>query len=165
MTAPAPDSAVKSDADAAGSKSEVDNAAAPKVQVQAAAPKAEYRNKIIFALSIIGIVAGLVSAYYFGIERKAQPPVFKPVTSPYETAIYANGIIESEQTGGSNINIYPEVSGVVTRVIVREGQRVAAGMPLVTIDDTVQRATTEQLRLQSEAALALLNELKAQPRQ
>ena len=101
------------------------------------------RNKIIFALSIIGILAGLVAAYIFGIERKPQPPVFKPASSPYESAIYANGIIESEQPSGANINIYPEVSGPITRVLVREGQRVSAGTPLLTIDDSVQRATTE----------------------
>jgi HlyD family secretion protein len=122
------------------------------------------RNKIIFTLAILGVLAGLISAYIFGIERKAQPPVFKPVSSPYETAIYANGIIESEQSGGSNINIYPEISGPITHVLVREGQPVSAGSPLVAIDDSVQSATTEQLRLQSEASLALLNELKAQPR-
>ena len=101
------------------------------------------RNKIIFGLSILGILAGLVSAYIFGIERKAQPPVFKPVSSPYQTAIYSNGIIESDQPGGSNINIYPEVSGPITRVMVREGQRVTAATPLFSIDDSVQRANTE----------------------
>src|SRR5271169_31922 len=122
------------------------------------------RNRIIFAFSIIGILAALVGAYLFGVERKSQPPVFQPVSSPYETAIYANGIIESDQASGSNINVYPEVSGPVMRVLAREGQSVTAGMPLVAIDDSVQKANTEQLRLQSEAALALLNELKAQPR-
>ena len=121
-------------------------------------------TKVIFALSMTGVLAGLVAAYIFGIEGKAQPPVFKPVSSPYETAIYANGIIESEQSGGSNINIYPEISGPITQVLVHEGQTVAAGSALLTIDDSVQKATTEQLRLQSEAALTLLQELKAQPR-
>ena len=101
------------------------------------------RNKIITGLSILGILAGLVSAYIFGIERKAQPPVFKPVSSPYQTAIYSNGIIESDQPGGSNINIYPEVSGPITKVMVHEGQRVSAGTPLFSIDDSVQRANTE----------------------
>lgn len=139
-------------------------AAAPAAAPVATAARSDIRNKIIFGLSVIGILAGLISAYYFGIERKAQPPVFKPVSSPYETAIYANGIIESEQPGGSNINIYPEVSGLVTRVLVHEGQRVTAGMPLLAIDDTVQRANVAQLRAQADAALALLNELKAQPR-
>ena len=99
----------------------------------------------------MGVLAALVAAYFFGMERKAQPPVFKPVSSPYDSAIYANGIIESDQSSGSNINIYPEVSGPITQVFVHEGQQVSAGAPLLTIDDSVQRATTEQLRLQAEA--------------
>jgi HlyD family secretion protein len=47
---------------------------------------------------------------------------------------------------------------------VHEGQRVSAGSSLLTIDESVQNASTEQLRLQAEAALSLLNELKAEPR-
>lgn len=122
------------------------------------------RNKLIFALSILGIVAGLVAAWVFGIERQAQPPVFAPVSNPYATAIYANGIVEGVQAGGSNLNLYPEVAGPVAKLLVHEGQAVTAGTTLLAIDDTVQRANTAQLRLQAEAALALLNELKAQPR-
>ena len=110
------------------------------------------RNKIIFALSIIGVLAGLISAYIFGIERKAQPPVFKPASSPYESAIYANGIIESDQSSGANINIYPEVSGPITQVLVREGQQVSAGTPLFTIDDSVQRANAELAESNLKAA-------------
>ena len=114
-----------------------------KTETKAAAPKTEFRNKIIFALAIIGILAGLVAAYIFGMERKAQPPVFKPVSNPYDSAIYANGMIESEQPNGANINIFPEVSGPITQVLVQEGQQVSAGTPLFTIDDSVQRANTE----------------------
>ncbi len=140
------------------------DAAEPKPETSASKPKREFRNKIIFALSILGILAGLVGAYFFGLERKTQPPVFTPVSNPYESAIYANGMIESNQPGGENVNIFPEVTGPITRVLVSEGQKVTAGTPLFTIDDSVQRATTEQLRLQSDAALALLDELKAEPR-
>ena len=49
-------------------------------------------------------------------------------------------------------------------MFVHEGQLVSAGTPLLAIDDSIQKAITEQLRLQAEASLALLNELKAQPR-
>jgi hypothetical protein len=129
-------------------------AAEPAPEAKAAKPKREFRNKIIFTLSILGVLAALVAAYRFGMERKAQPPVFKPVSNPYDSAIYANGIIESDQSSGENINIFPEVSGPITQVLVREGQQVSAGTPLFSIDDSVQRATTEQLKSQSEAALA-----------
>jgi HlyD family secretion protein len=122
------------------------------------------RNKIIFGMAIAGVLAGLIAAYIFGMQRKAQPPVFKPASSPFETAIFANGIIESDQTSGSNINVYPEVAGPVTQVLVKEGQSVSAGADLLKIDDSVQKRTTAQLRSQAEAALALLNELKAEPR-
>jgi HlyD family secretion protein len=153
----------KSETKATELKSE-SKATEPKPEAKAARRKFEARNKIIFALSILGVLAALVAAYLFGKERKAQPPVFKPVSSPYASAIYANGIIESDQSSGENINIFPEVSGPITKVLVHEGQSVLAGTPLFTIDDSVQRPTTEQLKSQSEASLALLEELKAQPR-
>ena len=127
-------------------------AAETKPETKASTPKREVRNKIIFALSIIGILAGLVAAYIFGMERKAQPPVFKPVSSPYDSAIYANGIIESDQSSGANINIYPEVSGPITQVLVREGQPVSAGALLFTIDDSVPRANVELAESNLKAA-------------
>ena len=105
------------------------------------------KNSLIFMLSAIGILAGLVCAYFFSVERKAQPPVFAPISNPYEAAIYANGIIESDQPGGTNITIYPEVAGTVTQVLVHEGQLVSAGTPLMLIDDAVQRANSAQLGL------------------
>ena len=123
-----------------------------KSETKPSKPKSEFRNKIIFALSIIGILAGLVAAYLFGIERKAQPPVFKPVSSPYDSAIYANGIIESDQTNGANINIFPEVSGPITQVLVQEGQQVSAGTLLFTIDDSVPRANMELAESNLKAA-------------
>jgi len=122
------------------------------------------RNKIIFALSIIGILAGIVSAYIYGMQKKPQPPVFNPASNPYAKGVYSVGIIESYQTNGENINIYPEVPGTVTQILVSEGETVRKGKPLLTVDDSVQRATVEQLKSQAEAALALLEELKAQPR-
>ena len=114
-----------------------------KPEASAAAPKTAVGNKIIFTVAIFGIVAGLTAAYIFGMVRKAQPPVFKPVSNPFASAIYANGMIESELPSGENINIFPQISGPITRVLVQEGQSVSAGTPLFTIEDSVQRANTE----------------------
>jgi HlyD family secretion protein len=112
----------------------------------------------------MGILAGLLSAYLYGVEKKPLPPVFQPAPNPYERGIYANGIIESYQSNGANINIYPEVSGRIMRILVAEGDSVRRGIPLMMMDDSVQKATTEQQKSQAEAALALLEELRAQPR-
>jgi len=122
------------------------------------------RDRLIFILSALGLALALVSAFIFSQQPAAEPPVFNPAANPYPKGIYADGIIESDQSQGENINIYPEVSGPITRVLVAEGAKVRRGDPLLTIDDSVQRATAEQQRAQSEAALALLEELKAEPR-
>lgn len=122
------------------------------------------RGKVIFIVSGIGLMFALVSAFMAGQQPKALPPAFKPAANPYAKGIYANGIIESVQAQGENINIYPEVAGPITRVLVAEGAKVRKGDLLLTIDDSVQRATTEQQRSQAGAAKALLDELKAEPR-
>ena len=122
------------------------------------------KNRLIFAISLLGIMAGMATAYFFGIKKPSLPPAFDPASNPYASAIYAEGIIESAQTSGENINIYPEVAGTVKEILVSEGQQVKAGQLLLQIDDSIQKATAEQQGSQAEAAKALLEELKAQPR-
>ncbi len=122
------------------------------------------KNRTIFALSLIGILAGIGAAIVFGITKKPLPPAFSPAASPYSNSIYAEGIVESAQTSGENISVYPEVAGTVKEILVSEGQRVKAGDPLLLIDDSIQRATAEQLQAQADASAAQLQELKAEPR-
>lgn len=122
------------------------------------------RNRVIFIVSAIGLVLALVSAVIFSRQPVAQRPVFNPAANPYPKGIYANGIVEADQAQGENINIYPEVSGPITQILVAEGEKVHKGDLLLTIDESVQRATAEQQSSQAEAALAMLEELKAEPR-
>jgi HlyD family secretion protein len=122
------------------------------------------KNNWIFIVAAAGVAIGLAAAYVFDIKQPAQAAVFAPVASPYPSAIYTNGMVESEQSQGENINVFPEVAGRVVKVMVEEGQKVEAGAPLFLIDDSVQHATVEQLRLQAIAADTTLQEMKAQPR-
>ena len=121
-------------------------------------------RKLIFTLSFVGLLAGCVVAYLSGITQPPLPPTFNPTTNPYPNGIYAEGMVESDQSSGENMNVYPEVSGTVKQILVGEGQEVKRGQVLLVIDDSIQRATTEQLESQAQAAFTLLNELKAQPR-
>jgi HlyD family secretion protein len=122
------------------------------------------RNKIVFFLVALGVLGALFSAYVYAVPAKPLAPVFNPAPNPYANGIYANGIIESFQTNGENINIYPEVATSVVRILVKEGQEVTQGTPLVELDDTIQRAIVEQQRSQADAAQTVLAELRAQPR-
>lgn len=121
-------------------------------------------RKLIFVLSFIGLMAGVSVAYLSSLTQPALPPAFNPPANPYPKGIYTEGIVESDQTSGENINVYPEVQGTVKQILVTEGQAVKKGDVLVLIDDSIQRATAEQLESQAQAALTMLNELKAEPR-
>src|SRR5271166_5505200 len=107
-------------------------------------------RKLLFALSIAGLLAGCAVAYLSGVTQPPLPPAFNPAANPYPNGIYANGILESDQASGENINIYPEVPGTVKQILVAEGQDVKAGAPLLIIDDSIQRATLEQQQSQAE---------------
>jgi HlyD family secretion protein len=122
------------------------------------------KNKLIFALSLVGIVAGAATAYFFTVNKPQLPPVFNPDSNPYVSGVYAEGIVESVQSSGENVNMYPEVGGTVKEILVAEGQEVKKGTPLLLIDDSIQRATTEQQKSAAQAAGAMLEELKAEPR-
>lgn len=121
-------------------------------------------RKLLFICSFVGLLAGGVVAYVSAITQPPLPPAFNPPTNPYPNGIYAEGMLESEQPSGENINVYPEVSGTVAHIPVAEGQDVKKGTVLLVIDDSIQRATTLQLQSQAQAAFSLLGELKAEPR-
>ena len=114
------------------------------------------KNKIIIALAIIGVVLAIATAFYWGQRQNPLPPAFTPASNPYENGIYAEGIVEALQASGSNVNIYPEVAGTVNQISVKEGQDIAAGAPLLSMDDSVQRATTQQAKAQIAVARASL---------
>ena len=89
------------------------------------------RAKLLIVLAVVGILAGLASAYFYGVRQPAPAACVYPRPEPYAKGVYANGIIESYQSNGANINIFPEVSGTVTQVLVAEGAAVAKGTPLL----------------------------------
>lgn len=122
------------------------------------------KRRLLFALSALGLLAGIIAAYMFSLQRPALPPVFAPPSNPYAKGIYADGIVESEQSNGKNINVYPEFAGTVQQILVVEGQIIRKNMPLLLIDDSVQRAIVSQRLSEAQAAETHLQQLKAEPR-
>ncbi len=122
------------------------------------------KTKWLFLLSAVGLLAACYAAYFSTLTKAALPPVFPPASNPYPEGIYAEGIVESAQSSGENINLYPEVAGTVKQIFVSEGQTVRQGAPLLLIDPSIQQATAEQLRAQAQAAHTMLEELRAEPR-
>jgi HlyD family secretion protein len=114
------------------------------------------KNKLLISLALIGVLLAISTAYYWGRTQNPLPPAFTPASNPYEDGIYAEGIVETLQASGSNINIYPEVPGTVDQIFVKEDQDVPAGAPLLAINNAVQKAATEQAKAQINAARAAL---------
>jgi len=125
-------------------------------------PFIRMRNKILIGIAIFGILFGLGSAFFMRLRPKSEPPAFKPASNPYRSGIYANGIIESAQQSGANVNLYPEVSGTVMKILVSEGQRVRSGERLLMLDDTVQRSTAESVKAGVAVAEATLANVQSQ---
>ena len=113
------------------------------------------KPKLLFGLALLGIVAGVVSAYVYSRKLPTQPPLAVS-RDPYPTGIYAEGIVQSEQPSGDDINIYPQVAGPAVRVYARPGTRVALGAPLLAIDDAVQRRVVAEDSAKVAAASATL---------
>lgn len=122
------------------------------------------RIKPVYLVAAAGFALAVASAWILNEHRPAEKPLFAPMSNPYPDGLYANGMVESRQSQGIDLALDPEVSGKVTQVLVKEGDSVRAGQPLLRLDDSIQRAATAQLDAAASAASGLLAELKAQPR-
>ncbi|MEH3123726.1 MAG: HlyD family secretion protein [Sphingomonas phyllosphaerae] len=92
---------------------------------------------LILLLAIAGIAAVLAAWRVW------------PFTTAYEST-------DNAYVRGRTTVIAPQVSGYVTRVLVRDFENVKAGQPLVTIDDRIYAQRVEQAQAQVETAQATL---------
>ena len=111
------------------------------------------RNKLIIFSLVYGNTGREFRRIYLQ-HHQARHPGIQPGRRSLVRGIYAEGIVESAQSSGENINIYPEVPGTVKQIFVAEGQEVRKGAPLLLIDESIQRATTEQQKSAAQAAHA-----------
>lgn len=95
--------------------------------------------KALFAVATCGILLGMGSVVFYNEKIPAQPPLAISY-NPYESGVYAVGIIEGEQPTGTNIDVFPEVAGTVTSIHAKEGQIIKQGEILMTLEDSVQTA-------------------------
>ncbi len=110
------------------------------------------KTKLLFASSALGLWLGSGAAYFFGLKKEPLPPAFRPASNPYAAGIYAEGMVESDQPNGMNINMYPEVNGTVAKIPVREGQEVRQGQVLIQLDLSIPAAQVELARANLKTA-------------
>jgi membrane fusion protein (multidrug efflux system) len=105
--------------------------------------------KVTFGL--VWLVALVCSSGVEGSET-ARAPAAKPKGLPVKAVAARSGIVTSDITAvgtllaNESVVIRPEVAGRVTAIHFNEGQAVAAGARLVTLDDAEVRAQLEASR-------------------
>lgn len=93
--------------------------------------------------------------------RDMLPPPEPPARSTFTEAVGAVGLVEASS---ENIAVSTPVPGLVVAVLVKAGDRVAAGQPLFTLDDRDLQAELGVRRAALAVARQRLARLQAQPR-
>jgi len=118
------------------------------------------RRYILPALGVLGLGAGIVFSMTYGSPQAPQPnQLTLPPSAPFDDTISGTGLVEASSR---NIEIGSFASGVVTKVNVKEGDRVAAGDVLFVIDERAAKAELELRNHEVQTAQAAINNARAQ---
>jgi multidrug resistance efflux pump len=91
------------------------------------------------------------------------PPPVEPARSPFGRTVAGAGIVEpnNEASSTSAIAVGAQLSGVVTRVDVRIGQKVKAGDVLLTLEDRLYKSALQRAEATVAMSKAQLAQAKA----
>lgn len=98
----------------------------------------------LLILSILGLALALSYIIYDHQTASVQIQPILNVQAPYQSFIYATGIVESDST---NIPIGSAISGIVSELFVQAGQKINVGDALFSIDS---RDTQAKIQLGEE---------------
>jgi multidrug efflux pump subunit AcrA (membrane-fusion protein) len=109
-------------------------------------------------LAVGGFALTAVAVARFNMPPKTGPAPIAPPAIPFEDRVAGVGIVEPSS---ETIQVGAQIGGVVTRVFVTEGQRVAAGDPLIETDPREADARLETARASLAAAQAQVSAAQA----
>ena len=112
-------------------------------------------------LSFAAVLFALRHVVIADQEPPKEPPPVEPVRTPFKSAIAGAGMIEPMS---ENIAVGSHLPGVVAEVFADVNTEVAAGAKLFRLDDRQLRAELEVRQAMLEAAKAMLEKLRNQPR-
>ena len=110
------------------------------------------RKLVLPLLAIIGFGVAIAMVLRGNQTAPAAQPVVHPAGAPFSSYVFGPGIVEAST---ENIAIGTPVSGIVTAVYVKWGDRVKTGAPLFKVD-------TRDLEAQILPANAKVKEVEAQ---
>lgn len=125
------------------------------------------KHKAVMALLLVGAGVGL----YFGFRPGGTAGETKYVLAAVQKGTMIVSIKGSGQVSGQNqLDVKPNVSGEITKILVKQGEEVTAGTPLAEIDrKTAVKAVRDAAQAVADAKLSLesaqlsYNKLKEPP--
>ncbi|MDB6143783.1 MAG: acrA 1 [Pseudomonas sp.] len=112
---------------------------------------------------VASAVVALIALTSWGLTRPATAKVSAPVAVPVRVVSVVKEDVPRYVSGlGSVLSLHsvivrPQVEGILTKLMVKEGQQVKTGDLLATIDDRSIRATLEQAQAQLAQSQAQLD--------
>jgi membrane fusion protein (multidrug efflux system) len=112
-------------------------------------------NQLSFTLALLGLVAGCGGKGGGGgppPDMAVEVVIEKPALQPVEDILGAVGSVEANE----RVEIKPQVAGLIETIHFSEGQRVAKGDKLFTLDAHKETAAFEQAKAEEQLATANL---------
>ncbi|WP_255211244.1 biotin/lipoyl-binding protein, partial [Methylogaea oryzae] len=119
------------------------------------------RKYLLPALALAGFLFGIITVVQGNQPQPPSQPVVQPPAAPFASFIAGAGIVEARNR---NIQIGTPLSGVVTEVAVKVGDRVKAGDLLFRLDDRQYLAQEALAQAAVSHARAQLNDASTQLR-
>lgn len=114
---------------------------------------------IVPALAAAGFTAMLMTVAAGDKDYPVAAPLAQPAKTPFPDSVSGAGLVEAST---QNISVAVPLAGVITRIHVRVGQRVAAGAPLLTLDERPLAAEIASREAAARVAEARIAESEAQ---
>src|SRR6266567_4174899 len=119
------------------------------------------KRTVLPIVAAVAAILGMISVARTRPRREPTVPPSAPPTSSFEQVVAGVGLVEANS---ENIDISCAVSGMVTQLYVKAGDRVGQGQKLFSLDDRDLRADQQVKRTALEGAQARLAKLEQEPR-
>src|SRR6516162_3891683 len=119
------------------------------------------KRTVLPIVAAVAAILGMISVARTRPRREPTVPPSAPPTSSFEQVVAGVGLVEANS---ENIDISCAVSGMVTQLYVKAGDRVGQGQKLFSLDDRDLRADHQVKRTALAGAQARLAKLEQEPR-
>jgi multidrug resistance efflux pump len=119
------------------------------------------KRTVLPIVAVVAAILAMISVARTRPKREPTIPPSAPPTSSFEQVIAGVGLVEANS---ENIDVSCAVSGMVTQLYVKAGDRVGQSQKLFSLDDRDLRADQQVKRTALEGAQARLAKLEQEPR-